>query len=281
MMRLTTTTLLFFLLVSMAAAEAPPLKLHWEKNYLTIRGDDLPGKEIKIHYLEAYCRAGSTDADWVKHTVIPHRTELIEADDAGTRILLRCKVEDGLVVDHIIRSTHDEVSFVITAHNPTEKRSEAVWAQPCIRLDKFTGRDQVSYLEKSFIFLDGKLERMPTRDWSTTARYTPGQVWAPREINRNDVNPRPLNPQIPSNGLIGCFSEDESMLFATAFDPYQELFQGVAVCLHSDFRLGGLEPADTKVIRGKIYLLPNDVDTLLKRYSADFPKQSPPEHRPK
>ena len=28
---------------------------------------------------------------------------------------------------------------------------------------------------------------------------------------------------------------------ATAWEPYQELFQGVIVCLHSDFRIGGLE----------------------------------------
>ena len=27
---------------------------------------------------------------------------------------------------------------------------------------------------------------------------------------------------------------------ATAWEPYQELFQGVIVCMHSDFRIGGL-----------------------------------------
>ena len=59
---------------------------------------------------------------------------------------------------------------------------------------------------------------------------------------------------------------------ATAWEPYQELFQGVIVCLHSDFRLGGLAPGESKRIRGKIYVVPNDVEALLKRYEADFPE---------
>ncbi|MCA9053510.1 MAG: hypothetical protein KDA75_06720 [Planctomycetaceae bacterium] len=249
-----------------------PLRLHWEQNFLTVSGPQLPGGEMRIHYLEAYCRDGSTDADWGKHTKIPHQTELLEASDDGTFIRLQCTVADGLRVLHEIRSAGDEVDFRITAHNPTDKRSEAHWAQPCIRLDKFTGADQQSYLARSFVFLDGRLERMPTRDWATTARYVPGQVWRPAGVDRNDVNPRPLSPLVPSNGLIGCFSADDSMLFATAFEPYQELFQGVIVCLHSDFRLGGLEAGATKQIRGKIYIVPNDVPALLKRYAADFPE---------
>lgn len=260
--------------LSSASAQEPPetLKLNWEKNFLTISGPQVPGDQIKVHYLEAYCRAGSTDADWVKHTKIPHRTELLEASPDGDYIKLQCHVADGLIVTHEIRSTVDEVDFRIVARNPTEKRSEAHWAQPCIRLDKFTGCDQQSYLAKSFVFLDGELSRMPTRAWAIKARYVPGQVWCPENVDRNDVNPRPLNPLVPSNGLIGCFSADEKMIFATAFEPYQELFQGVIVCLHSDFRLGGLQPGETKSIRGKIYVVPNDVADLLARYAKDFPE---------
>lgn len=256
---------------TMAAAQAP-LRLRWEANFLTISGDHLPGGEMRVHYLEAYCRDRSTDADWVQHTKIPHQTQLLEASPDGTFLKLQCVVADGLRVTHEIRSRHDEVDFRLTAHNPTDRRSEAHWAQPCIRVDKFTGGDQQSYLAKSFVFLDGRLERMPTRAWATQARYVPGQVWRPAGVDRRDVNPRPLNPLVPSHGLIGCFSADESMLFATAFEPYQELFQGVIVCLHSDFRLGGLMPGETRHIRGKIYILPNDVPALLRRYAADFPE---------
>lgn len=255
---------------SLFAADRP-LNLHWEKNYLTITGPQLAGGEIKIHYLEAYCRAGSTDADWVKHTMVGHQSEQVEASSDGTLIRLRDVVSDGVRVDHEIRSTPDEIRFEIQAHNPTRKRSEAHWAQPCIRLEKFTGANQETYLAQSFLFLDGQLEKMPTRDWATQARYTPGQVWCPKSVDRNDVNPRPLSPLVPSNGLIGCYSADRKQVFAVAFEPYQELFQGVAVCLHSDFRLGGLQPDEKKSIRGRIYIVPS-VDELLRRYTRDFPE---------
>jgi hypothetical protein len=127
------------------------------------------------------------------------------------------------------------------------------------------------YLPKCFIFHQEQLVRLSElKPWATTARYTPGQVWCPRDVPRTDVNPRPLSPIVPSNGLIGAFSSDESMVFATAWQPYQELFQGVARCLHADLRLGGLQAGETKQIRGKIYLVPNDIPALLKRYQADF-----------
>src|SRR6185369_8962210 len=128
------------------------------------------------------------------------------------------------------------------------------------------------YLPKCFVFLDGTLSRMPTRNWATQARYTPGQAWCPRNVPRTDANPRPLSPLVPDNGLIGCFSGDEKLICATAWEPYQELFQGIIRCLHSDFRLGGLAPGETRKIRGKIYIVPNDVERLLKRYRKDFPE---------
>ena len=253
------------------ADESNSLKLLWEKNVLTISGEQVPGKEIKIWYLEAYCRAGSTDREWGQ-TVIPHKTELISAPDDGRQIKLKCTVSDGVIVEHTISATHDAVSFELIARNPTDKPSEIHWAQPCLRVDKFTGRTQQTYLDKSFLFLDGQLTRMPTPQWATKARYVPGQVWCPKHVDRNDVNPRPLSQQVPSNGLIGCFSADESMILAVAWEPYQELFQGVIVCVHSDFRIGGLKPGETKKIRGKLYVVKSDVDELLKRYERDFPE---------
>jgi hypothetical protein len=60
------------------------------------------------------------------------------------------------------------------------------------------------------------------------------------------------------------------MLLATASDRTHELFEGVYVCLHSDPHVGGLSPGETKTVRAKIYLLPNDVESLLKRYRKDF-----------
>src|ERR671922_311784 len=81
-----------------------------------------------------------------------------------------------------------------------------------------------------------------------------------------------LGDAVPDNGLIGCFSADEKTLMAIAFEPYQELFQGIVACIHSDFRIGGLAPGETKKIRGKIYILPANAEALLKRYHRDFPE---------
>src|SRR5216683_7870358 len=63
------------------------LTLSWADNYLTIRGPKLPKEGIRVHYLEAYCRPGSTDRDWAE-TVIKHKTELVSANERQIR--LRC-----------------------------------------------------------------------------------------------------------------------------------------------------------------------------------------------
>lgn len=258
-------------------AEPAPLAISWEKNYLTIRGE-FPGGELKILYLEAYCRPGSTDRDW-KETVIPHTAEQLES--GGGTIKLRDKLADGVIVEHTITAKADEIDFRLTARNPTTKASEAHWAQPCIRVDKFTGTTSTdartlvpAYARKCFLFLDGKLTRLPTEPWADQARYVPGQVYCPKGVDRNDVNPRPLSKLVPSSGLCGCFSADEKQILAVAWEPYQEIFQGVIACIHSDFRLGGVAPGETKQIRGKLYIVPADADKLRARYERDFPEQN-------
>jgi hypothetical protein len=284
MIRTGISLLIVFGASALAAAEPERLGITWEKNYLTIRGK-FPGEELKIHYLEAYCRPGSTDRDW-SQTVIPHTAEMIETDAAKGIIKLRDKLADGVVVEHTIAAGPDEIDFRLVAHNPTDKPSEAHWAQPCIRVDKFTGTTNTdartlvpAYARKSFLFLDGKLTRLPTEPWADKARYTPGQVYAPKNVDRNDVNPRPLSKLVPSSGLCGCFSTDEKQIMAVAWEPYQEIFQGVIACIHSDFRLGGLDPGETKKIRGKLYIVPSDVEALVKRYERDFPEQVEPQVR--
>jgi hypothetical protein len=261
--------------LSGASPAAEGLTLSWADNILSVRGRHLPGGAVKVWYLEAFCRPGSTDRDW-KETVIPHATKLVEASPDGTRARLRSTLEDGVIVEHDIRAGRDEVDFRLTATNPTGRESRAHWAQPCVRVDAFTGvkpaPNSEDYLPKCFVFVDGRLTRMPTRPWATKARYTPGQVWCPAHVDRDDVNPRPLSELVPSSGLIGCFSADDSQILATAWEPYQELFQGVITCLHSDFRIGGLAPGQSKAIRGKLYLTGPDVGALVKRYEADFPE---------
>jgi hypothetical protein len=261
------------------AAPSSGLTLERDGNWLVIHWPQLPQGAIRINYLEAYCRSNSTDADWVQHTVIPHTNKFLSLSDDRRTLRLQDRLADGLVVEHTITAGTDEVDFQLVATNPTDRRSEAHWAQPCVRLGSFCGfSDDLShgdlndYLPKCFIFLNGQFARLPTHDWATQARYTPGQVWCPRDVPRTDVNPRPLSKLNPSNGLIGCVSGDEKLIFATAWQPYQELFQGVARCVHSDFRLGGIGPGKSLKIRGKIYLMPNDVPALLRRYVRDFPE---------
>lgn len=264
-----------------AESDRPKLSIAWEKNFLTIRGG-FAGGEIRIHYLEAYCRPGSTDRDW-SQTVIGHQSQQVSVSDDKSVIKLEDRLSDGVIVMHTITAGVDEVDFQVVAHNPTSQPSFAQWAQPCIRVDKFTGCEPdearalvPKYVRQCFLFLDGALARMPTMPWAEKARYTPGQVYCPKHVDRDDVNPRPLSKLVPSNGLCGCFSEDNKQIMAVAWEPYQEIFQGVATCIHSDFRLGGIKPQETKPIRGKLYVVDADVAALLKRYEADFP-----EHRAK
>ncbi|QEG00871.1 hypothetical protein Mal15_49470 [Stieleria maiorica] len=253
------------------------LTIQWDGRYLDVHGADIPGDFIRTHYLEAYCRPGSTDRDW-HQTVIKHTSELINATPDRKRIEIRDTLDDGVIVDHVIIAGQDEVTFELTATNPTDKASQAHWAQPCMRVDRFTGADPANardvyppYIKKCFLMVDGKLTRLPTSPWALEARYVPGQVYAPAHVDRDDVNPRPLSEVVPSSGLTGCYSADEKMILAVAWHPYQEIFQGVITCMHNDFRIGGLAPGQTKHIRGKLYVVPADTQALVRRFQTDFP----------
>jgi hypothetical protein len=266
--------------VGNAAESTPALQLRREKNLLTISGGTLPGP-ITINYIEAYCRAGSTHQDWRSKTVIPHKSEIVSARDDGAEIKIRDVLADGVMVDHTITARTDEVDFRLTARNPSGRASEVQWAQPCVRIDLFTGAGKAdalalvpAYARQCFLFVDGKLTMLPTEPWATEAIYTPGQVYCPEHVHRDDVNPRPLSVLVPSSGLCGAFSADGKKIFATTWEPYQEIFQGVIACLHNDFRIGGLAAGETKSIRGKIYVVPADRAALIARFNRDFPEQA-------
>jgi hypothetical protein len=105
---------------------------------LIIHGANLPGGVIRINYLEAYCRAGSTETDWVKHTVISHQVSGVELSADRKTLRLRDTLADGVTVDHTIVARGDEIDFRLRAYNPGATRSEAHWAQACVRLGDFT-----------------------------------------------------------------------------------------------------------------------------------------------
>ena len=247
--------------------ERPPLSIAWEKNMLTVSGP-FPGGKIEVWYLEAFCRSGARDRQW-KETTIPHTTEKISGDARVIKLLH--KVQGGIEATSVITAGFGEVDFKIEAVNKGTEYIDAQWVQPCVRVGPFTGCDQKSYVPRSFIFLDGKRTFLDQARRTEEAVYKGGQLYIPPGINRADCNPRPHSPDVPSNRLIGCVSANNEWLFATAWEPTQELFQGVIICLHNDFRLGGLKPGETKRARGKIYIQENDVDMLLARYGRDFP----------
>ncbi|MGQ9648604.1 MAG: hypothetical protein ACUVXJ_00655 [Phycisphaerae bacterium] len=248
------------------------LRVDWQKgerDILTIRSDRLPGGKVETWYLEAFCRRGSTDRDW-SQTTIPFESHLVAADPGGRWVKLRHIVDGKVVIDHDIRAGYDEVDIHMTITNRSNEFVDLDWAQPCVRVGDFTGRGQDDYFQKCFIFTDQGLTRMHQTHREIKARYTPGQVYVPEGVDLNDVNPRPLSKTRPVNGLVGCFSADEKMILAMAWDHVQELFQGIIVCIHSDVRIGGLKAGETKTRHGKYYVVPNDVPALLSRYNRDF-----------
>ena len=134
------------------ATAAEPLRMRWADNYLTASGPKLPGGMLRVLYIEAYCRPGSTDRDWTA-TTIGHTTRLVSLSEDATRLELECTLRDGVTVRHVIRSGVDEIDFRINARNPTTRDSDAHWAQPCVEVDRSTGSDKTTYLSKFFIFL--------------------------------------------------------------------------------------------------------------------------------
>jgi hypothetical protein len=266
--------MLKIILLALTAAfmvHADPLTLGWTNNMLRISGPQVPGDFIEIWYLEAFCRSGSTHRKW-EETTIPHKTELISA--TPQKIRLRTKVEPSVILEHEITAGADEVDFKVSARNDGREFVDAQWFQPCMRVDRFTGAKQNNYIEKSFIFTKDGAKLLSDLPRNEEAIYRGGQVYIPEGIPINDVNPRPISDIKPANNLIGCYSKDGKKLLATAWDSTQELFQGVIVCLHNDPRLGGLKPSESKSLRGKLYLLENNISALLARYKKDFPSSS-------
>ncbi|MCE9544439.1 MAG: hypothetical protein K8T25_02800, partial [Planctomycetia bacterium] len=267
---------------SRAADPAAPLDLTWKDNILTISSPQLSGGPLDIRYLEAFVRSGSTKRDWGQ-SVIDHHTVWTSqsSDEIKNTLALRSTLANGVTVTHSVRSDVDEIDFQLAAINRTKEFADVQWAQPCVHIAKFAGPGpadanavQPKYIRNCFIFVNGKEQRLPTEPWAKNARYTPGQVYCPAGVDRADVNPRPLSNVVPSCSLMGCYSADGKQIVAIAWDSYQEVFQGVVGCLHSDLRIGGLKPGERKKIHGKLYVVSADMDQLKRRFARDFPSQA-------
>jgi hypothetical protein len=143
-------------------------------------------------------------------------------------------VQPSVEVLQELRVVKDGVEINVELKNSGGEPVDLEWFEPCIHVDRFTARNQTNYIERCFIFTERGLSRLDQLPRNEEALYRGGQVYVPKGINHDDVNPRPQSEVAPSNGLIGCVSADERWLLAMAWEPYQELFQGVIVCIHSD-----------------------------------------------
>jgi len=257
-------------LAPLAAHAEQAFALSWTNNLLTVSDPRLPGGKLEIWYLEAFCRSGAWGRDW-RQTTLRHQTKLLRADPAGHRLEFETFVEPGIEVRHDIESRKDELEMSFKLKNTGTAPVDLQWFEPaCIRVATFTGCDQSNYTARGFIFTANGLTSLDHLRRTTNALYLGGQAYLPGFVSPADSNPRPICLDHPVNGLIGCFSADGRWLLATASDHTHELFEGVYVCLHSDPRVSGLAPGETKLVRSKIYLLPNDPKALLKRYRRDF-----------
>jgi hypothetical protein len=269
---LSATLGLLSLLVSSASGQEAGSRLSWTNNLLTVHDTRLPGGRLEVWYLEAFLRPGAHDRDW-NETRMPHRTELLHATPDGQELRFRTRVDPSVVVLHEVRVEPDGLDLRFLFSNEGTNPVPVQWFQPaCIRVAEFTGCGQSNYTRKSFVFTGKGRTSLDRIRRTGKARYLGGQVYLPPWTAEADANPRPISPDRLTSGLIGCVSGDGKWILATASDQTHELFEGVYVCLHSDPLIGGLKSGETKRVRQRLYLVPNDPEDLVRRYRRDFPK---------
>lgn len=268
--RLWSTFLALTLIQLLSLGWAQALSISWTNNVLTVSDQRIAGGKLEIWYLEAFCHSGAAGRDW-RQTTLPHKTTLVRAD--ARHLEFQTQVEPSVRVRHQIQANDDSLDLTFELTNTGQSPVDLQWFEPaCIRVAGFTGCDQASYISRSFIFTESGLTTLDKLRRTTNALYRGGQVYLPAGVLPADANPRPVCLDHPINGLIGCFSQDGKWLLATASDHTHELFEGVYVCLHSDPRVDALRPGEVKKARAKIYILPNDIPALLRRYKLDFPE---------
>lgn len=246
-----------------------PVTIRWHDRMLTISPKRIAPMEIQVWYIEAYVRSGSTDQAWEEST-LPQRMTLLESDPVGQRLLIESVVAEDVIGRHEIRVVGDTVRFDVVFENRGSRFVDLQWMQPCVRVGEFTGQDQDDYHKKCFIFTKQGLKYLDDLPRTIKARYLGGQIYVPHGVPLEDVNPRPLSQVRPVNSLIGAISADERFIVATAWQPLQELFQGVIRCIHADPRIGGLRPGERKKVWGYFYCMNNNMSELLERYGQDF-----------
>ncbi len=252
-----------------SGADSAAVKIRWSDRMLTVSPSRIAPMEIEIWYIEAYVTSGSTNQAWDKST-LPQEMRLLNSAPDGQHLLIEGTIAETVYSLHEIDVDGDAVRFTVTFENRGPEYVDLQWMQPCLRVGEFTGLPQEEYYKKCFIYTDQGIQYLDELPRTLEALYRGGQIYVPEGIPLEDVNPRPLSTIKPVNSLIGAVSADGGSLVAIAFEPLQELFQGVIRCIHSDPRIGGLDPGERKTIHGCFYCMENDTEELLKRYRRDF-----------
>ena len=144
------TVLAVVLALARPASGVAPLALFWTNNALTVSGPQIPGGPLEILYPEAFCHSGSARREWGK-TILPHRTTLVSA--MPHRLRLYTRIEPDVDLWHDLQASADAVSLRVVFTNHGTGAVDLAWFEPaCIRVARFTGRDQSNYTARSFIF---------------------------------------------------------------------------------------------------------------------------------
>ena len=173
--------------------------LAWDKQLLTWSDPSFPGGSLQIWYPEAFCRTGAHGQTWDK-TTWPHRTELLATNAAGTEIQFLTVVRETVELRHTARLLPDglEFDFEFTNRGPD---IDLQWFQPaCVRVAGFTGADQQTFVDRSFIFTADGLAWLGGPGRTTRALYLGGQVFIPEFTQPGDANPRPIASARPVHG---------------------------------------------------------------------------------
>ena len=98
-------------------AQEEGVPLTWSNEMLSIRGDRLYGREISVHYLEAFCRPGSIDATGKRLSSRTGPAWSRRAPTSDSFGFVRSSTTD-VVVDHEICAANDAIDFRVVATNP-------------------------------------------------------------------------------------------------------------------------------------------------------------------
>jgi len=249
--------------------------------YLTIRSESIPGLLLDV---------------WCYEDRLGDATRY---EKQGSTLILIHKLEEATVTTRF-EPIQAGVDIQVHVTGPTAEAVQNVRAlNPCCQFGRSTAfRSEGDYVDdfvaRCFVFLDTGLtllkdtKRIPgtlqgkddranypkpwIQEYFPTWRKHPGQIKGERGYSPD----RPVYP------IIGVVSRDRKYLAAIAWPETSSLGQVWHHCIHPRPLIAESFDAKTGEIRscGKIYLMENDGEKLLRRFKEDFPHwRRPPDVR--